>query len=60
MSHRNLSGDDMTEVNLFFMYTLFSTALRGTINKLLGIDHPRQPVSHMVPKWMEKMQEQAR
>ena len=60
MSHRNLSGDDMREVNLFFFFTLFSTGLRGTINKILGIDHPRQPMDQMIPKWAKEYQDGAR
>ena len=60
MSHRNLSGDDMREVNLFFFFTLFSTGSRGLINKILGIDHPRQPMDQMMPKWAKDIQDNSR
>ena len=36
MSHRNIAGDDMKDVGMFFIYSLLLMSFRGTFAKLLG------------------------
>ncbi|KAL3534126.1 hypothetical protein ACH5RR_002587 [Cinchona calisaya] len=40
LSHRGLSGDDMTDCSVFFLYFLCSIAIRANLKKLLGFSLP--------------------
>ena len=46
MSHRNIEGDDMTQVAPFFIFTLAGVSFRGMLGKILGHEGPRMPLDH--------------
>ncbi|KAF5768680.1 putative integral membrane protein EMC3/TMCO1 [Helianthus annuus] len=41
MSHRGLSGDDMTDCSMAFLYFLCSISIRTNLQKFLGFSPPR-------------------
>ena len=41
ISHRNITGDDMTDCSMIFIYIISNISLRPIISKLLGSDGPR-------------------
>ncbi|KAG8371821.1 hypothetical protein BUALT_Bualt12G0003000 [Buddleja alternifolia] len=41
MSHRGLSGDDMTDCSMAFLYLLCSISIRTNLQKFLGFSPPR-------------------
>ncbi|KAJ0795292.1 putative integral membrane protein EMC3/TMCO1 [Helianthus annuus] len=41
MSHRGLSGDDMTDCSMAFFYFLCSISIRTNLQKFLGFSPPR-------------------
>ncbi|KAF5808911.1 putative integral membrane protein EMC3/TMCO1 [Helianthus annuus] len=41
MSHRGLSGDDMTDCSMAFLYFLCSISIRMNLQKFLGFSPPR-------------------
>ncbi|KAL8041625.1 hypothetical protein ABFX02_10G177000 [Erythranthe guttata] len=41
MSHRGLTGDDMTDCSMAFLYLLCSISIRTNLQKFLGFSPPR-------------------
>ena len=46
MTHRNVPGDDFTQMSPFFLSMMTAQAIRSLIARYNGFDGPRMPLKH--------------